>query len=389
MLKPGNAFLDFLKLQDGADDNPKNAVITNLAGGWTNHEIDSRLLQTYRDVVNDDVLFKQSNKYSSSNGFSSVIEQVANYERIIFHADQLSNDEVLLGHSASNLLLNVLKATLDPGDTVLLNRPYYPNFVFQSQLLRANIEYYDTVNEDLENTINEETLIDKIRSSKCRVYLICLPDNPLGFVYSQTLLNNIATELNKQNAYLIIDYSYKVFTYEEVPKYYGNRGHENIVAVNSFSKSFVSMGRRFGYVVANKNIIDQIRYKQIVDLLCPDSLHQIVIREYLKNSLPNGSVHNYLAEVNAQYKETFNYCKSILSDEEITFADSKNGIYFYIRANKTCESMMHVLDEKQIKILSGKLYGSPDNYFRISIGPLIQDTAKLYSTLNFIVDIIK
>lgn len=388
MAEPGSLLYDFIKLQDGADDSLKNAAVTNLAGGWTNHQIDQQLLQSYRDVVNSDI-FLNSNKYSASFGFSSVLEQIINYERTVFHNNSLQPDQILLGHSATNLLSNALKATLTKGDTVLLNRPYYPNFVFQAESLGAHIAYYDTVNEHLENTIDEASLIAQIKASKCKVYLVCLPDNPLGFLYSQQLYNQVAAALKEQGGYLVIDYSYKIFTYGEMPSYYGDLGHDNVIAINSFSKSFVSMGRRFGYVMANRDIIDQIKCNQLIDLLCPDSLHQIVFREYLKIALRDNLLNNYLGQVNSQYKKAYEQCRTIIAAEKVPFADSKNGIYFYIRLNRPYGEMLPQLDERQIRVLPGKLFGHTDNYMRISIGPLIGDTAKLYSTLKVILDLSK
>lgn len=133
---------------------------------------------------------------------------------------------------------------------VLLPKPYYYSYV--PIIKYAGMEPLFT--EQKEGRIDLDDFMKKI--DDCQAVLINSPSNPTGRVEDINTLKAIEEITKKKKIYVISDEVYKDLIYER--ENYNIQG-DNVITVNSFSKTYAMCGVRVGYLwTPDRNIIDKI-----------------------------------------------------------------------------------------------------------------------------------
>ena len=159
--------------------------------------------------------------------------------------------------AAASLTIS-LNAVLTPGDEVIVNAPFFPEY-------RVFVEGAGGVLRVVQPREDLEPDIDGLRAaftSKTRAVIINSPNNPSGAVYSESYLRALAKALREQEEktgetiYLISDEPYREIVYgdQEVPcpmNYY-----DDTIMCYSFSKSLSIPGERIGYIAVNPSMRD-------------------------------------------------------------------------------------------------------------------------------------
>ncbi len=121
---------------------------------------------------------------------------------------------MLLGDSEPVLL--AFMSCLNPGDEIIVPEPAYANYMSFAISAGAVIRTVTTTNEEgfclpkvekFEELINERT----------KAILICNPNNPTGYLYTQKEMNQIRDLVKKYNLYLFSDEVYHEFIYTGSP----------------------------------------------------------------------------------------------------------------------------------------------------------------------------
>ncbi len=133
---------------------------------------------------------------------------------------------------------------------VLLPRPYY--YSYPPIVRLAGMEPVFT---DLKNgRIDMEDFKEKVAG--CRIVLINSPSNPTGRVESIETLKEIEKITQELGIYIISDEVYKDLIYER--ENYLIKG-DNVITVNSFSKTYAMCGVRVGYLWSpNQTIVNSV-----------------------------------------------------------------------------------------------------------------------------------
>jgi aspartate aminotransferase len=144
-----------------------------------------------------------------------------------------------------------LKTILDPGEEVIIFKPYFLEYNwyvnnFDGKVVQAKTDpCFQPDLKDLENKISEKT----------RVLLLNSPNNPTGAIYSEETIKKIAGILMKKQKelgrtlFILADEPYRELVYDgnEVPcimKFY-----PNTIVSYSYSKTLSLPGERIGYIV--------------------------------------------------------------------------------------------------------------------------------------------
>ena len=189
--------------------------------------------------------------YMPNAGFPDVRESIAGMISRV-HDISISGEHVLMTCGAAGGLNVVLKAILDPGDQVIVPRPYFVEYGFYVKNHGGEIVTVDT-NPDF--SLNIEN-IRKAATGKTRVVLINSPNNPTGRVYGEEEIRSLSELLKSMEekgrpVYLISDEPYREIVYDgrTVP---GVLKHcSQSIMVYSYSKSISIPGERIGYVAVN------------------------------------------------------------------------------------------------------------------------------------------
>ncbi|HYI97305.1 MAG TPA: aminotransferase class I/II-fold pyridoxal phosphate-dependent enzyme [Bryobacteraceae bacterium] len=164
--------------------------------------------------------------------------------------------EILITDGATLGVYASLMTLLNPGDAILLPDPIYD--AYQSPIRLAGGQAI-AVKSTLINgrfALTREALEEACTPST-RVLLLNTPWNPVGTVFREDELKDIADFVESRNLTLISDEIYEAITYD-------GRDHispakflrDRCVVVNSFSKTYAMTGWRLGYCAAPKHILD-------------------------------------------------------------------------------------------------------------------------------------
>lgn len=159
-------------------------------------------------------------------------------------------DSFVVTNGASEALDLVLRALWLKNAKILLPKPYYYSYPHNVLLAGMKPVYYE-LNR---GKIDFEQFQKDIRG--CRAVLINSPSNPTGTVQEIDVLKKIEKLAQRAGVYIISDEVYKDLIYER--ENYLIEG-DNVLTLNSFSKTFAMCGFRVGYVYARQKwLIDKI-----------------------------------------------------------------------------------------------------------------------------------
>ncbi len=194
---------------------------------------------------------KGGHGYMPNAGFPSVCKAIA----VKVSADEeieVSANNIIMTCGAAGGLNTVLKAILNPGDEVVVIKPYFVEYNFYITNHNGVTRLADS-NPDFSLNIDN---IQKAVTAKTRAVLINSPNNPTGRVYPEKQIKDLSAMLEGlrkkgQTIYLISDEPYKEIVYDnvKVPGILSN--YSQSIVVNSYSKSLSIPGERIGFIAVN------------------------------------------------------------------------------------------------------------------------------------------
>ncbi|MEZ6189571.1 MAG: pyridoxal phosphate-dependent aminotransferase [Planctomycetota bacterium] len=189
-----------------------------------------------------------SHRYMPNAGFPETRAQVA--ARV---AKQQGVDPgatgVIMTVGAAGALNVMLKATLDPGNEVLVPTPYFPEYRFYVDNHGGVMTTVPTTADfDLDLEAFERALNPNVR-----IVLVNSPNNPTGRVYSRDTLRELGALVQRlaPEATLVSDEPYRQIVYDghEVPSVLEVSPRSAVAT--SFSKDLGLAGERIGYVAVH------------------------------------------------------------------------------------------------------------------------------------------
>lgn len=236
-------------------------------------------------------------EYSPSQGFLSLREKLVNYyER---YQIKLTPDEIIITSGGSEAVLFAFLSCLNPGDEIIVPEPAYANYMSFAISAGAVIKTITT-------TIDEGFCLPKVEkfeeliTERTKAILICNPNNPTGYLYTQKEMNRIRDLVKKYNLYLFSDEVYREFIYTGSP--YISAMHlkdieQNVVLIDSVSKRYSECGIRIGALITkNKDVLKTVM-KFCQARLSPPLIGQIVAEASIEGT------EQYSRDVYEEYVE--------------------------------------------------------------------------------------
>ena len=330
-------------------DNIKNAAIKAIKDGDTKY--------TTVDGTN---LLKQAivNKFKKENNLTYSIDQIT------------------VGAGGKHVIYNLMMATLNKGDEVIIPAPYwvsYPDIVLLAGASPVVIECSEEQGfklsaKDLESKINNNT----------KWLILNSPSNPTGACYSEQEIKNLSHVL-KRNPHVnilsddiyehIIYDGFKFFTIAQIPEL-----KNKVVTMNGVSKSYSMTGWRIGYAAGDKEVIKAIAKIQSQSTTNPSSISQAAAvealngkqdfisvrakafqerRDFVVNSLNAIEGISCIKPDGAFY--VFPSCKGLIGKKD------KNGK----KINSDSDFVESLLESNGVAVVQGSAFGL-EGFFRIS-----------------------
>ena len=122
-----------------------------------------------------------------------------------------SIDEIVLSSGAKNAITNALLAVTNPGDEVLIPKPYWVSYSEMTKIVNAVPITIETNKEnDFKLTAD---LLKKYITNKTKILLLNNPSNPTGSVYTKEELIEIVNVCLERNIYILADEIYERICY--------------------------------------------------------------------------------------------------------------------------------------------------------------------------------
>lgn len=169
---------------------------------------------------------------------------------------ELSEDHFITANSGSEIIDMISKAFLGEGDEVIVSQPCFLPYTAFTRWMGAKAVNVP-MNKDYEYDFDE--ILNAI-TERTRMVFLASPNNPSGTYIPKDVLEDFITRV-PEHTIVVLDEVYRHFA--EAPDYVTGlsfvKRQKNIIAINSFSKTYGLAGLRVGYCYAPLHISNYIR----------------------------------------------------------------------------------------------------------------------------------
>ena len=316
-------------------------------------------------------------KYTPVDGIPELKEAIVKK----FNKENRLNYElnnITVGCGAKHVIFNIISATINPGDEVIIPSPYwvsYPDMVLINGgkpviATTSIVDNFKLTPKILKNHITNQT----------KLLILNSPSNPTGSCYSENELSELANVLKDYpNIYIISDDIYEHIRYQ-------NNQFQNIAnineemqnrtfVVNGVSKAYSMTGWRIGYAAGSKEAIKAVAKIQSQSTSNPCSISQYASVEALSENS-----YEFIEKNKIVFKDRLDLVLEKLSKIKGIKIKEPDGA-FYVFPN--CQNLIgsktpsgkqinnctdfgeYLLEEVLVAVVPGIAFGS-ENHFRVS-----------------------
>ncbi|KAE8381470.1 pyridoxal phosphate-dependent transferase [Aspergillus bertholletiae] len=291
---------------------------------------------------------------------------------------------------ASNAIENCAWALFDPGDCVLVGRPYWTTFrsIFGNRagVNIIEVRFGDMDPFSLEAVENYEKAFIKAteQDQKVKAILLCSPNNPLGRCYPGEVLKAYLTLCQKLNMHFISDELYGLSVWHN-PEYENPTPFTSVLSIETenlidpqkvhviwgMSKDFGATGLRIGTLISQFNTTFLEACESISLFSFPSSLADNAAASLFLNE----AFSDELVKLNrARLSENYQHVVKILRSHRIPYQSSNAALFVWVnlgavvnREKVTDEVILQALRGRKLYITSGSTYASEQTgWFRIA-----------------------
>jgi aspartate aminotransferase len=222
-------------------------------------------------------------RYCSTRGLPALREAIADYLKRTRNVHATA-EQVLVAPGCKMALSLAMMALIEPGDEVFFPDPGFPIYPSFTRGLGATAVPYG-----LEEKNKFQPDVDEIArkiTAHTSMLIFNSPNNPTGTVFSDAVLEGLATLATKHDLWVIADeiYARILFSgeYKSIRSLPGMA--ERTVIIDGFSKSFAMTGWRLGYAVAPMEVIDAMDLLVLNTFTCAAEFTQVAAIEALRDS---------------------------------------------------------------------------------------------------------
>ena len=214
-------------------------------------------------------------EYSPSDGIKSLRVKLAEYyKRFKINVEP---SDIIVTSGGSEAVNFAFMSCLDPGDEIIVPEPAYANYTAFAISAGAVIKPIVSSIEDGFALPSIDKFEEQI-TPRTKGILICNPNNPTGYLYTQNEMDRIRDLVKKYDLFLFSDEVYREFCYTGAP--YISAFHlkgieENVILFDSVSKRYSECGLRIGALVCKNKAVKESVMKFCQARLSPPLIGQI------------------------------------------------------------------------------------------------------------------
>jgi aspartate aminotransferase len=195
------------------------------------------------------VLDPKNHRYTPAVGLADLREAIAQ-KTLRDSGTQISANQVVVTNGGKQAVYQAFAVLLDAGDEVLLPTPYWTTYPEAIALAGGKtVEVFAGSEQGYKVTVEQ---LDKAKTPRTKVLLMCSPSNPTGAVYSKEEIAAIGTWAHQNNLWVITDEIYQNLVYDGLKAYSITEVVPELIdktiLVNGVAKSYAMTGWRLGWM---------------------------------------------------------------------------------------------------------------------------------------------
>lgn len=233
-------------------------------------------------------------KYTPTAGTNLLRKAIVSFYERTFGASYAAN-EVAATSGGKQAIFNAVATLVNPGDEVVITKPYWVSYPEMITFSRATPVAIDTAETDF--VLNAEQ-VERALTPKTKLIIINSPSNPSGRVIPPAEFRKIMELVADRGIYAISDECYLRFVYPPAEVFSAaslpEELRERLCIAGSFSKTYAMTGWRMGYTLASAGWTKAMLKVQSHSTSNPTSIAQRAAAEAFNG--PQESVGIMLAE---------------------------------------------------------------------------------------------
>jgi aspartate aminotransferase len=261
-------------------------------------------------------------EYSHSAGFESYRRKLVEYYGR--NGINVNHNQIIVTTGGSEAIAFAIQSCMDPGDEIIIPEPFYANYNGFGTAAGIKVVPIQSSIEDGFSLPPIEAFEQAV-TPRTKAIMICNPNNPTGYLYSQQELEVLREICLKHDLFLFSDEAYREFCYD-------GRKHisalslegleQHAILMDTISKRYSACGGRIGAFITRNEQVLGAAMKFAQARLSPPSFAQILGEAAV--DLPA----DYFDEVHAEYNARRDLLVQRLNAMEGVFCPNPGGAFY-------------------------------------------------------------
>ncbi|MCQ8904087.1 MAG: aminotransferase class I/II-fold pyridoxal phosphate-dependent enzyme [Methanothrix sp.] len=219
--------------------------------------------------------------YTSNKGMPELREAISDFTKEQLGLDYDPGDQILVTTGVSEAVDLAFRATLNPGDEVIVPEPCYVAYV-PDIILAGGVPRQVSTRIDDGFRVTPESILPAI-TEKTKALVLSYPNNPTGAIMTRSDLEDIADLVVEHDLLVISDEVYGMLTYSGTHASFAQLDGmgERTIILNGLSKSHAMTGWRIGYALGDPMLIGAMTKIHQYTMLCAPIMSQMAAVEAL------------------------------------------------------------------------------------------------------------
>ncbi|MCX6555903.1 MAG: pyridoxal phosphate-dependent aminotransferase [Candidatus Aminicenantes bacterium] len=321
---------------------------------------------------------KNFTKYTTTSGIVELKKAI----QLVYEREQgfaPGEKQIVVSPGSKYSLFLLLQAVINPGDEVIIPRPYWVSYPEMVKFCGGQTVYADHLQPERLFELTAASYISRC-SARTKAVIVNSPSNPTGKIMAGEELRQLIDFFYRKNILVVIDDCYRKIIYTEQaypsPMNLLPEAREMVAVVSSLSKTFAMTGWRIGYSIVSEPLAAAMTKIQEHSTSNACSISQKAAVEALSGDA------RAVQEMVAEYRRRRDYFAGRVDGiGRIGYAMPDGAFYFFadfshdITQKKFADDnqlAMDILEKLNIILVPGSAFGAP-NHLRISYATSMKD----------------
>src|SRR5690606_21011213 len=233
--------------------------VINLGQGNPDQPTPPHIVEAMQKAVAD----PKNHKYSPFRGVMEMRQAAADFYQREYGVEIDPDLEVALLAGTKIGLVELPLAFLDPGESLLLPDPGYPDYMSGAPLAGIDMDLMTLKPEN--NYLPDYSDLDQLVLDRASMMYLNYPNNPTGAVATKEFFDETVQFAAANNIAVVHDFAYGAIGYEGIkpPSFLQSEGaKESGIEMYTLSKTYNMAGWRVGFAVGNSKMIEALNLIQ-------------------------------------------------------------------------------------------------------------------------------